>query len=403
MKKKFIRLFLLTIFTLLSIAFITESIFLTANNKPTNDVDMAQVMSAIINVDHDSPQINNVQILDVNALAWPANLLQRLQNGEILQLQEGLEQVYFYQVLAKHPSKVMQVGPLNVSAGEEQGILLPVIFYSSFALFLLFWFWPLFRDLELLSLSTANFSREKHYTAPNIKKSSHVFPLAASFSVMSQQILKYIALQRFLSSTISHDIRTPLSRMFFHTDMLNAHNIEQTKQALFEELDEIELLTDQYLEFSKLECEKKTLKRLYQDISPLLAQIVQQSQKDTPISISWQINQQTSFYFDGFFIKRALQNVLTNAIKYAHSQVLISVQISATQVTIAVEDDGPGINATQTEQVTIEYQQGEEPKHGYGLGLTIASTICEWHQGRLEIEKSAKLKGTKITLLLPLA
>ncbi|QBY02926.1 HAMP domain-containing histidine kinase [Thalassotalea sp. HSM 43] len=404
MKTQFIKLFLLIFSTLLILAVVSEKLFSESDDEYYSDINAVHMFNSLEIIDTQSAIVKNVRVISVAQLSWPAELLVALENGEIVPLHEKNNNIYFYKLNPNEPTSVIQLGPFNIEQPESSFSALPVIFYSSFALLLFAWIWPMFRDLERLNKATESFSKYRKLIKVDIKTSSRVHPVAQSLSEMSAKVLHYMSLQQFLASTVSHDIRTPVSRINFCVDMLDTNNLEQSKQSIFEDLDEIELLTHNFIEFSKLEGQIANLDIKQQNLVIVIKRLVEKLLANSKIAIELHAPETILVKFDQEFLRRALQNIIVNALKYAKSTVRVSLKCYQSSVQIIIEDDGVGIKEEERERVIYAYQRGTDEtdiSKGYGLGLALTSVISQWHNGELRISRSETLTGTKVVFLLP--
>lgn len=350
---------------------------------------------------------NRVQLVELNELAWPQDMIDDLQNKRVVSLSDFEGRVFHYRLLTDDLYRAIKLGPfIPESDGEfDFSNLLPVIFYLVFAIILSLWLWPIFKELSQLIEATDEFSKTRKPINLLVKKSSLVAPLTESVVSMSEQNLRFISLQRFLASTLSHDIRNPVFRIAFLVEMCDAKNLSTTKKNINLNLDEIELLTDDFIELARLEEFHNQFKIEEGNVDSWLVELVNQFNESSDKYCEIVVKKDTVLRHDQKFLKRALQNLIENAIKYALHKVLISVSQDSNNITISVEDDGPGINPEEQQKVLGLYQRGKTESNsgsGYGLGLAFVQVICGWHKGELVIERSDRLNGAKVMLQLPL-
>ena len=104
------------------------------------------------------------------------------------------------------------------------------------------------------------------------------------------------------------------------------------------------------------------------------------------------------------YLHRVLQNLVTNALRYARSSIVMRVQESEGRVLIYVDDDGPGIPEHERERVFKPFARLDKSRHrasgGYGLGLSIVKRIVDWHGGEIRVEESPA-GGARFTVELP--
>ena len=93
------------------------------------------------------------------------------------------------------------------------------------------------------------------------------------------------------------------------------------------------------------------------------------------------------------YLHRILQNLVTNALRYAKSEIVLRYHIQGSMAVMEVADDGPGIPFSERERIFKPFARLDKSRHrasgGYGLGLSIVQRIVEWHGGRIEVTDSA--------------
>ena len=214
------------------------------------------------------------------------------------------------------------------------------------------------------------------------------------FDRMRKRIIRHLNQRSEMLSGISHDLRTPLTRMKLQLAFVKD---EKISKKLSNDITEMEKMLNEYLNFSSSRSVEKTETF---DLSELLETIVQKYEKN---KITTDIPERV--YLDGRknLIQRCLNNLINNSIKYSE-KILISLKKSASNITITVDDDGPGIPKNERENVfkpfyKIDKSRGDS-KSSVGLGLSIASDIVRSHGGNILLETSPK-DGLRVKIFLP--
>ena len=214
------------------------------------------------------------------------------------------------------------------------------------------------------------------------------------FDRMRKRIIRHLNQRSEMLSGISHDLRTPLTRMKLQLAFVKD---EKISKKLSNDITEMEKMLNEYLNFSSSRSVEKTETF---DLSELLETIVQKYEKN---KITTDIPERV--YLDGRknLIQRCLNNLIDNSIKYSE-KILISLKKSANDITITVDDDGPGIPKNERENVfkpfyKIDKSRGDS-KSSVGLGLSIASDIVRSHGGNILLETSPK-DGLRVKIFLP--
>ena len=214
------------------------------------------------------------------------------------------------------------------------------------------------------------------------------------FDKMRKRIIRHLNQRSEMLSGISHDLRTPLTRMKLQLAFIKDKEISKK---LSDDITEMEKMLNEYLKFSSSRSEEKTETF---DLSELLETTVQKYEKN---KITTDISQKV--YLDGRknLIQRCLNNLIDNSIKYSE-KILISLKKTANNITITVDDDGPGIPKNERENVfkpfyKIDKSRGNS-KSSVGLGLSIASDIVRSHGGNILLETSPQ-DGLRVKISLP--
>ena len=214
------------------------------------------------------------------------------------------------------------------------------------------------------------------------------------FDRMRKRILRHLNQRSEMLSGISHDLRTPLTRMKLQTAFIKDKDLSNK---LTEDINEMEKMLNEYLQFtSSSYIEKDELFNL----SELIEKIIEKYNNE---NISKNLIER--IYLNGRknLIKRCINNLIDNALKYG-KKVNIELSKKTTNIFIKIEDDGPGIPEKEYENVFKPFYKIDkgraETKSSVGLGLSIASDIIRSHGGNIKFEKS-KLNGLGVRIFLP--
>ena len=215
------------------------------------------------------------------------------------------------------------------------------------------------------------------------------------FDKMRKRIQRHLNQRSEMLSGISHDLRTPLTRMKLQTAFIKDKDIAYK---LTEDINEMEKMLNEYLQFtSSSYIEKDELFNL----SDLIEEIIEKYNSE---NISKTLT--TRVYFNGRknLIKRCINNLIDNALKYG-KKVNIEISKKNTNIFIKIEDDGPGIPENEYDNVFKPFYKIDkgraETKSSVGLGLSIASDIIRSHGGNIKLEKSS-LNGLGVKVFLPI-
>ena len=214
------------------------------------------------------------------------------------------------------------------------------------------------------------------------------------FDRMRKRIIRHLNQRSEMLSGISHDLRTPLTRIKLQLALIK--DMEISKK-LSGDVDEMEKMLNEYLQFSKSTFSDKTETF---DISELIKSTVKKYEN---ADISLDQPEKTIFTGRKNLIQRCLNNLIDNALKYA-TKVKVKQEKIRKTIVIIIEDDGPGIPASEYENVFKPFYKIDkgrsEAKSSVGLGLSISSDIIRSHGGTIELRKS-ETGGLEVMISLP--
>lgn len=220
---------------------------------------------------------------------------------------------------------------------------------------------------------------------------------AKAFMLMRDRIKSQINERTKLLAGVSHDLRTPLTRMKLALAMMeNTDEVEGLK----EDVDDMEHLVEGYLSFARGEGQEKT-----QDvrIDELLEDIITRFRREGA-EIDFHIEEKLEVPLRPNSFGRCFSNIVSNALRYGE-HVAVRIGQRNNSIELIVEDDGPGIPLEKRKEVFDAFVRLEDSRNpmtgGVGLGLTIARDIISGHGGEIHLEDS-HLGGLKVRLVLPL-
>ncbi|ANC02021.1 MULTISPECIES: ATP-binding protein [Pseudomonas] len=221
---------------------------------------------------------------------------------------------------------------------------------------------------------------------------SEVVEVGRAFNAMRERISRYLTERSQLFSAISHDLRTPITRLRLRVELLEDEHL----QAKFSrDLDELELLVK-----GALQCVKDT--DIHENIEPIdlnqvLEILAEPYLRDGRITVEGRVL--APYPGKPLALRRCIGNLIDNAIKYgerAHLRIIDNAEAFVLQV----DDQGPGVPEQRLEQVFEPHFRLAGQQQGYGLGLGIARNIAHSHGGEVSL-LNLREGGLRVTLFLP--
>lgn len=250
------------------------------------------------------------------------------------------------------------------------------------------------RPIRRLAAAAESFGKGRDVLNFKPEGALEVRRAAAAFLVMRDRIKRQIAQRTAMLAGVSHDLRTPLTRMKLELDMMpESPEVEELK----DDVSEMETMIEGYLAFARGEGGENAQPT---DLNRLLTEVVNGARRegadvrlamDEPLQLPLRPNA----------MRRCFANLLANARRHA---ALIQVKACrrGDSIEVAIEDDGPGIPVERREDVFKPFFRiGNLSTGGAGLGLTIARDVVRSHGGDIYLSESV-LGGLKATVRLPL-
>ncbi len=218
---------------------------------------------------------------------------------------------------------------------------------------------------------------------------------AFEFDRMAKRINRHLNQRAEMLSGISHDLRTPLTRLKLQLAMLKQKDISEN---MSKDIDEMEKMLNDYLQFAKTQAQEpssvinlnnllKSIKDKFNDSNLIF------NESDSPIELKGR----------PLGLQRSFENVIQNGLKYG-TKVNIEIQKGNRMATIFFEDDGPGIPEDQYKNVFKPFFRLDKSRSlnqsGVGLGLAIVEDVINSHGGNIQLGRS-KCKGLLVKISLP--
>lgn len=251
--------------------------------------------------------------------------------------------------------------------------------------------------LKTLSKAADAFGKGDEFFPIKERGSTEVRNLTRAFLDMRERIRLYIEQRTEMLTGISHDLRTPLTRMKLQIAMLNQ---KDAKDGLTEDVVQMEDMIEAYLSFIK-EKEEEGIKKI--DISKLIGDIILDAKRNGDIIRPNDIELVEAEIRVGA-VRRAITNLTSNACREGKNTE-ISLKRSSKHALIIIDDDGPGINQKDYDNVFKPFYRIEGSRNlltgGLGLGMTIARDIARSNGGDIKLDESP-LGGLRVVLSIPI-
>ena len=251
------------------------------------------------------------------------------------------------------------------------------------------------KPLVKLAKAAERFGKGDYVNDFRASGSQEIRKAAFEFDRMAKRINRHLNQRAEMLSGISHDLRTPLTRLKLQLAMLKQKDISEK---MSKDIDEMEKMLNDYLQFAKTQVQEETSEI---NLNNLLS------------SIKDELNNSKIFFKDNGEIvklngritalKRLFENIIQNSLTYGDN-VYVNIQKGNNRAVVIIEDDGPGIPEDQYKNVFKPFFRLDKSRSlnqsGVGLGLAIVEDIINSHGGKVQLGKS-KYNGLQVKVSLP--
>ncbi len=233
--------------------------------------------------------------------------------------------------------------------------------------------------------------------------SDEVRRAGVAFLAMRARIERQIKQRTQMLSGVSHDLRTPLTRLKL---ALTLQKENQEVHDMLEDVNSMEAMLDEFLEFSKVSKKEATKQIIMVDF---LARLVEKNKKhfdNISLKINDHLDHSHTMEIRENALSRGLQNVIDNAMTFGSKVEVIAIRDSIDTI-INIEDNGPGIKEENYELAFRPFSRLDESRNqnnhsGVGLGLSISTDIVKNHGGKISLSRSEKLGGLRVSIRIPI-
>ncbi|WP_339074192.1 ATP-binding protein [Teredinibacter turnerae] len=287
-------------------------------------------------------------------------------------------------------------------------LILTLSFYGGVTVIILLWVWPLIHRLLRLSDAARKFGKGELSARVNVVGVSYIREIEVEFNRMADRIESLLNDNKLLTRAVSHDLKTPLARLRFGLDALTDTS-DATQRARYairvnRDMEEMESLINTLLQYARLDENRIQIQREEFDVAPLVQSLIESYERDDVAFLFDCSNAPLTIHSDQRYFSMLINNLLSNASRYASSRVRVGLRRQGTRLHIEIEDDGAGIASEELEHVTKPFWRGQQgaKRKGHGMGLAIVSRIAEWLGADLQILRSKSLGGAAVHLIIPM-
>ena len=428
MSNLFVRLYLVLIVAFIGLGFSIDTYFeqQAASYDLTSDIELHKGTFFLLNKELQSLPATErekyltiitpsfgypIQLSQLNPVSFTAEQNDYLaQGGIVSRYDDQLSKAWFFQKLSQS-NKIIVIGPILLEPNGSTNLLTNLLFFSSLALIIFIWAWPLSSGLKKLTKAATDFGEGDFSIRTTTKTSAPLVSLAKHFNAMASRIQRLIKSHKELSHAVSHELRTPIARLRFAMEMVRElddktlqHKYLQTMDDNIEELDG---LVDELLTYARFDREELDLNIKSQNIVATCYQVIDKfslTHQHLSIICVNDADQNIQCSFDEDAIKRALDNLIRNACRYAKSTIEINVIVINKQIELTVDDDGQGVPIAARKQLFDPFvrldQSRDRNSGGIGLGLAMVKKLIELHHGNAQVS-DAELGGARFILTWP--
>jgi len=284
-------------------------------------------------------------------------------------------------------------------------ILLGLVIYGIFTVFSLRW---RIRKLEKINQIFADGALNARAKESNWQK---IGTLNQSFNQMADKITNLIRSNRNLSRSVAHELRTPLFRIQWQAEILSETQLEKEQANIvaniIEDTEEITSLVNELLYYAKLENKEITYPTTSINCYTCICQQITHWRQETTKTITTHLDDKTSLVqFNDKQLKRVLNNLIHNAMRYAINNIDIRLtqNMQHKTVEITISNDGPDIPHQYREEIFKPFYSIDPARNkstsGHGLGLAIVKEIIQKYNGTIFVQDK-KSGGATFIIALP--
>ncbi len=250
------------------------------------------------------------------------------------------------------------------------------------------------RPILKLSKAAERFGRGEKVDDLRPSGASEIRKATIEFDKMMKRINKHLNQRSEMLSGISHDLRTPLTRLKLQLAMTDK---KDTAKKMASDIDEMEKMLNDYLQYAKSQSEEDYVEI---NINELVEDILRNFDRS---KFEFKNNGQVNIFGRKNLLRRSLSNIVENGVSYG-DKVFVEIKRSIGNAIITIEDNGPGLPKNEYENVFKPFYRVDKSRSlnrsGVGLGLSISQDIIKSHGGNIVLSQS-KYNGLAVKVSLP--
>ncbi|KTD42245.1 ATP-binding protein [Legionella parisiensis] len=310
--------------------------------------------------------------------------------------------------------QIITVGPLHypyfsLRLSEIQiYFVITITFLTIFAVAVLTWLFS--RNSAKIYRLTQEYSQGHFNYDVQLNRISTLRSVYENVVAMGNKINVLMQSQQNMARFVAHELRTPLYTIQLALDSLKklkAQSGEEQEhiESIEEDMQELNQLIHTFLLYSQSTTRELKINEKLLNLRLWLESLLKTHQSyEINVLFNYQQSNNEFLYFDPKLLYHAVTNLISNALKHAHKEILISLEYQNESVIIRIDDDGPGVPECDREKIVEPFTtlnaSDTKGKH-IGLGLSITKSILSLHGGMLAINEAKTLKGASFSLILP--
>ena len=342
-----------------------------------------------------------IDFVDLSGKIFVKNLKEKIDKKSTFDLSNP-RKVYI-QVLLEKGFLEFQISRKRISASNPHQLLVLMLFVTVLLVLLsLIILKNQIRPIGKLAKAAEAFGKGQ-FVEFKPGGSDEVRRAGIAFLAMRARIERQIKQRTQMLSGVSHDLRTPLTRLKLS---LTLEKKSTEIKEMLEDVNSMEAMLDEFLEFSKSNIKEKSQKVVINDFIKTIVNRNKKHFKNIDLVISKSLEKGFSMRLRINGIKRAVQNIIDNSITYG-KKVIIKINKDKNNLVFEFEDDGIGIDEKNYEKAFRPFSRLDEARNqnnhsGVGLGLSIANDVVRMHGGQITLYKSLVLGGLGVAIRIPI-